>query len=232
MGKVLQWYKNCSATCFILFTNSVTSGGAPTRLISNWIGSFSGWDKSPILALSIFFKGNKVVGRLQKAGFVPCSICGNPWVDLNSSRLGTKNVCNVRQTTQWVELILHLWKKYYHTQTSLKIFFNWPLVPSNIVWTISSEYLQGSLSSPLSWTLDLDLWWPYFRGLLFSYSEFTLWAESDRWLTDSRELFLFWFPESILLWVPDFELKLGLLVIFYGYSTVSCHFKNLFISWK
>lgn len=42
MGKLFQWYKNCSATLLICSTSCSTSAGAPTRLILNSTGSRSG----------------------------------------------------------------------------------------------------------------------------------------------------------------------------------------------
>lgn len=65
IGKVFQWYKNCSATCFMLLTSCSTSGGAPTRVTSNRIGSLSGCnDSGPINKFpSLVFNGYKDVGR-------------------------------------------------------------------------------------------------------------------------------------------------------------------------
>lgn len=42
IGKVFQWYRNCSATCLICSTSCSTSGGAPTNLTVNCTGSRSG----------------------------------------------------------------------------------------------------------------------------------------------------------------------------------------------
>lgn len=57
IGKVFQWYRNCSATALICSISCSTSGGAPIRLIWKFTGSFSG--------------GSSVFGRTRAGVAVP-----------------------------------------------------------------------------------------------------------------------------------------------------------------
>lgn len=62
IGKVFQWYKNCSATCFMLLTSCSTSTGAPTKLTSNFNGSLSAWIESIKFISPADFNVYKLVG--------------------------------------------------------------------------------------------------------------------------------------------------------------------------